>query len=120
MNASLHRARESIVMRVTARYRDGKLELDQPVQLVEGQEMVIEFAPPPNGVTGGLLMQTLLPGWKYLGPKTNSYYKQLYLKDYNIAARTIYGHYMSESMPMTPEEIAADRNVPLEAVLEAI
>jgi uncharacterized protein (DUF433 family) len=58
--------------------------------------------------------------WKYLGPRRNSSYKQLYLKGRGISARTLYGKFMSETEPMTPEEIAADYSVPLEAILEAI
>ena len=58
--------------------------------------------------------------WKYLDRKPGSCYKQLFVKGRNIAARTLYGRYMSEEEPMTPEEIAADYNLPLEVVLEAI
>jgi len=35
-------------------------------------------------------------------------------------ARTLYGLYMNAEEPMTPEEIAADYGLPLEAVQEAI
>src|SRR6266404_5273659 len=65
-------------------------------------------------------MSTTPPNYKYLTRKPKSVYKQLFIKDRWIAARTLYGRYMSEEMPMTPEEIAADYNLPLEAVLEAI
>ena len=58
--------------------------------------------------------------WKYLARKRNSVYKQLFIKDRRIAARTLYGRFMSDEDPMTPEEIAADYDLPLEAVLEAI
>jgi uncharacterized protein (DUF433 family) len=58
--------------------------------------------------------------YKYLTRKPKSVYKQLFIKDRWIAARTLYGMYVSEEAPMTPEEIAADYNLPLEAVLEAI
>ncbi|HUG92437.1 MAG TPA: DUF433 domain-containing protein, partial [Planctomycetaceae bacterium] len=58
--------------------------------------------------------------WRYLGPKTSSTYKQLFIKGRRIAARTLYGMHMNEEEPMTPEEIAADYDLPLEAVLEAI
>src|SRR4051794_13832228 len=58
--------------------------------------------------------------WKYLDRKPGSSYKQLFVKGRNIAARTLYGRYISEEEPMTPEEIAADYNLPLEIVLEAI
>jgi hypothetical protein len=60
------------------------------------------------------------PTWKYLARKPGSSYRQLFLRPWNIAARTIYGCYMSEEEPMTPEQIAEDRQIPLDAVLEAI
>ena len=47
-------------------------------------------------------------------------YKQLFIKERWIAARTLYGMYAREESPMTPEEIAADYSLPLEAVQEAI
>jgi hypothetical protein len=58
--------------------------------------------------------------WKYLGPKPGSTYRQLFVKGRNIAARSIYGDLISAEEPRTPEQIAADRELPLEAVLEAI
>lgn len=58
--------------------------------------------------------------WRYLARKRNSVYKQLFVKDRRIAARTLYGRFMSDEDPMTPEEIAADYDLPLEAVHEAI
>ena len=58
--------------------------------------------------------------YKYLARKPKSVYKQLFIKDRWISARTLYGMYVNEEMPMTPEEIAADYNLPLETVLEAI
>jgi uncharacterized protein (DUF433 family) len=58
--------------------------------------------------------------WKYLTRKPGSHYKQLFVKDRWVAARTIYGCYMREEDPMTPEEIAKDRDLPLEVVMEAI
>jgi hypothetical protein len=66
-------------------------------------------------------MDTLIPnGWKYLGPKPGSSYKQLFVKGRKIAARTLFGDFMNEEEPRTPEQIAEDWNLPLEAVLEAI
>ncbi len=65
-------------------------------------------------------MSTAPHAWKYLDRKRGSCYKQLFVKGRNIAARTLYGRYMSEEEPMTPEEIAADYDLPLEIVLEAI
>src|SRR5439155_22072927 len=68
--------------------------------------------------TGG--MSTNSNCYKYLARKPKSVYKQLFIKDRWVSARTLYGMHVSEEMPMTPEEIAADYNLPLEAVLEAI
>ena len=58
--------------------------------------------------------------WKYLGRKPGSAYKQLYVKGRNIAARTLYGRYMNEEDPETAEQIAANYDLPLDVVLEAI
>ena len=58
--------------------------------------------------------------YKYLTRKPKSVYKQLFIKDRWIAARTLYGKHARDDSPMTPTEIAADYDLPLEAVLEAI
>ena len=58
--------------------------------------------------------------YKYLVPRPNSVYKQLYVKDRGISARTLYGRFVNESSPMTAEQIAADYQLPLEAMMEAI
>lgn len=58
--------------------------------------------------------------WTYLAPKPKSNYRQLYVKGRGIRARVLYGRFMSDDEPMTPEEIAEDYNLPVEAVLEAI
>jgi uncharacterized protein (DUF433 family) len=58
--------------------------------------------------------------WKYLAPNPKSAYRQLFLKGTRIRARVLYGLYMSAEEPMTPEEIAADYGLPVEAVKEAI
>jgi uncharacterized protein (DUF433 family) len=58
--------------------------------------------------------------WKYLAPNPKSVYKQLFIKDRRIRARVLYGLYMSEEEPLTPEEIAANYDLPLDAVKEAI
>jgi len=66
-------------------------------------------------------MDTPIPnGWKYLGPKPGSSYKQLFVKGRKIAARTLFGEFMNEEEPRTPEQIAEDWDLPLGAVLEAI
>jgi uncharacterized protein (DUF433 family) len=56
----------------------------------------------------------------YLVPRPQSFYRQLFVKGTRIRARVLYGLYMSEEEPMTPDEIAAGYNLPLEAVQEAI
>src|SRR5258708_35962522 len=61
-----------------------------------------------------------LTNWIHLARKPGSSYKQLFVKGRGIAARTLYGRYLSETSPMTPEEIAVDYDLPLEVVKEAI
>ena len=58
--------------------------------------------------------------WKHLERDPASRLKQLSIRGRPIRARTLYGVFMSAEEPMTPEEIAADYNLPLEAVQEAI
>jgi uncharacterized protein (DUF433 family) len=58
--------------------------------------------------------------WQYLAPNPKSAYKQLFIKGTRIRARILFGAYMNTEEPMTPEEIAADYNLPLAAVKEAI
>jgi uncharacterized protein (DUF433 family) len=58
--------------------------------------------------------------WKYLAPNPKSAYKQLFIQGRRIRARTLYGMYMSAEEPMTPEEIAGEYDLPVEAVKEAI
>ena len=58
--------------------------------------------------------------WQNLAPNPNSCYKQLFVKGTRIRARVLYGMFMSANEPMTPEEIAAEFKLPLEAVKEAI
>src|SRR5438094_6210193 len=65
-------------------------------------------------------MSTNSNPYKYLARKGNSNYKHLFIKDRGISSRTLYGKYARDENPMTPEEIAADYDLPLEAVLEAI
>jgi hypothetical protein len=60
--------------------------------------------------------------WKFLARKPGSNYQQLFIKDRNIAARTLYGlTFPGEDWPgSTPEELAADYELPLEAVEGAL
>jgi len=60
------------------------------------------------------------PPWKYLEPNPKSNYKQLFVKGTRIRARVLFGLYLSEEEPRTPEQIAADYALPIEAVREAI
>jgi hypothetical protein len=55
-----------------------------------------------------------------LARKPKSVYEQLFVKDRWVAARTLYAMHVSEQDPMTAEQIAADYDLPVEAVLEAI
>ncbi len=58
--------------------------------------------------------------WRYLEPRPQSFYRQLFLKGTRIRADVIYGLHTNAEEPMAAEEIAADYGLPLEAVKEAI
>ncbi len=58
--------------------------------------------------------------WKYLERDRFSSYRQLSVKGRRIRARTLYSAYVNPDEPRTPEQIAADFDVPVEAVREAI
>jgi len=58
--------------------------------------------------------------WVYLDRKPGSLYRQLFIKGRNIAARTLYGHFISADEPRSAEQIAADYQLPIDAVREAI
>jgi uncharacterized protein (DUF433 family) len=60
--------------------------------------------------------------WKYLARKPGSNYQQLFIKGWNIRATSIYSLTVpGEEWPgMTPEEAAAEYDLPLEMALEAI
>ncbi len=57
--------------------------------------------------------------YKYLGPWRGSRYKQFFLKDRKVFAQTLYRETVGAE-PLTPEEVAAEYDVPVEAVFEAI
>jgi uncharacterized protein (DUF433 family) len=57
--------------------------------------------------------------WKWLERDRFSSLRQLSVKGRRIRARTLYGLTIGDD-PMTPEEVAQDYDVPLEAVLESI
>jgi uncharacterized protein (DUF433 family) len=65
-------------------------------------------------------MASVSTDYKYLERNPKSNYKQLFIKGRRIMARVLYGQYMSEEEPRTVEQIAADYNLPIEAVREAI
>jgi hypothetical protein len=58
--------------------------------------------------------------WKYLDRKPGSLYTQLFIKGRGIRALTLYRATLDEECPRTPEQVAADWDVPLDAVMEAI
>jgi len=58
--------------------------------------------------------------WKYLEPRPGSFYRQLFVKGKRIRARVLYGWTLCEDPKLTPEEVAAEFDVPVEAVREAI
>jgi uncharacterized protein (DUF433 family) len=57
--------------------------------------------------------------YKYLGPRYGSSYKQYFVKGRRIRAEILYGETL-EPEARTPEEVAQDYDVPVEAVYEAI
>ena len=60
--------------------------------------------------------------WKHLEPHPQSYYKQLFIKGTRIRAEAVYARVVDGDPPenLTPEEIAEDMNLPVEAVREAV
>jgi len=58
--------------------------------------------------------------YQYLARKPNSVYKHLFVKDRWVSARTLYGLYVNEETPLSPEEIPAEYGLAIEAVREAI
>ena len=63
---------------------------------------------------------TATTAWIHLVPNPKSAYRQLFIQGRRIRARDLYGLFMSAEEPMSPEAIAADYSLPLEAVQEAI
>jgi uncharacterized protein (DUF433 family) len=59
------------------------------------------------------------PRWQYLEPNPKSAYKQFFIKGTRIRAEVVYRLAVGPE-PRSPEEIAADYRLPLEAVKEAI
>jgi uncharacterized protein (DUF433 family) len=63
-------------------------------------------------------MSTVETKYEHLAPNPKSSYRQLFLKGRRIRAWVIYCDHVAQDM--TAEEIAADRDLPVEAVREAI
>jgi uncharacterized protein (DUF433 family) len=58
--------------------------------------------------------------WKYLERRPGSSYRQLCIKGKRIWAWTLYCEFMNEKEPRTPQQLAEDFDLPLDAVQEAI
>lgn len=58
--------------------------------------------------------------WKYLDRRPGSSYQQLCIKGKRIWAWTLYCEFMNANEPRSPEQLAEDWGIPLEAVQEAI
>src|SRR4051812_20577650 len=58
--------------------------------------------------------------YQQLEARPNSAYRQLFVKGTRIRAELIYLAHVDPEMPMTPEELAVDFGLPLQAVREAI
>jgi hypothetical protein len=65
-------------------------------------------------------MSTPPRSWVWLAPNPKSSYKQLFLKGTRVRAEALYAFTVDGSEPLTPEQVAEDFGVPLEAVREAI
>ena len=65
------------------------------------------------------MMSTTSTQYRYLTSNPQSAYKQLFVKGTRIRARVLYGWYACEE-PMSVVEIAAEYELPVEAVEEAI
>src|SRR5881394_1467117 len=69
-------------------------------------------------LTSVLTMQPTPTTWLYLEPRPGSFYRQLFVKGTRIRAEIVYGLTVDGSEPITPEEVAADFNLPMAAVRE--
>jgi hypothetical protein len=57
--------------------------------------------------------------YKYLGPRRGTLFRQYFINGRGLRAESVYRDVVGPEQ-MTPEEAAANRNLPLEAVLECI
>jgi uncharacterized protein (DUF433 family) len=58
--------------------------------------------------------------YQYLESRPASLYRQLFIKGTRIRAELLYRAHINAEEPRTPEQLAADYDLPLQAVLEAI
>jgi hypothetical protein len=58
-------------------------------------------------------------GYRYLGPELGSHYRQFVVTGRGVRAATLYYETLGDDA-RTPQEVADDFDVPLEAVLESI
>jgi uncharacterized protein (DUF433 family) len=65
-------------------------------------------------------MSSTLHEWHYLERRAGSSYQQLCIKGKRIWAWTLYCEFMNQKESRTPEQLAEDFEVPLQAVREAI
>jgi uncharacterized protein (DUF433 family) len=63
-------------------------------------------------------MSTVHTQWKHLAPNPKSAYRQLFIKGRRIRAWVIYCDHVAQDM--TAEQIAEDRDLPVEVVRECI
>jgi uncharacterized protein (DUF433 family) len=65
------------------------------------------------------IMATVLT-YRFLEARPKSAYRQLFIKGTRIRAEIIYRAHVNREEPRTPDQIAADYGLPLEAVRDAI
>src|SRR5215510_869600 len=63
---------------------------------------------------------TIVPTYPFLEARPQSAYRQLFIKGTRIRAEIIYRAHVNPEEPRTPEQLALDYGLPLEAVREAI
>ncbi len=80
------------------------LQAFRPCPFERGQKDDVE--PPPSR-------------FQFLGPWPGSNYRQYFLRDRKIRAETLYRRLIGPE-PLTPEQVAEDYDVPIDAVYEAI
>lgn len=87
-------------------------------ELQAGKKLVVVDG---NGQTSRLVisdLETGSPSWNYLCARPHPWRTQLYIKGRKLLASTVWNDLIANDF--TPEEAAEDRDLPVEAVLEAI